>query len=71
LITARAPADVEAIATTYQYALHALVAEYSLLKHHGLDTTPITGRIQDLIRSTSHLLTSFTKEGAHVPKDDR
>ncbi len=49
------------LAITYQYALHALVAQYSLKKHHGQDTREIEQRISEHIAGTAALIDRLLK----------
>jgi AcrR family transcriptional regulator len=49
------------LAITYQYALHALVAQYSLKKHHGLDTHAIEQRISEHIAGSAALIDRHLK----------
>ncbi len=48
------------LATSYQYALHALVAEFSLLKQYDADTVPVQARLQAHINLFGHLTAAIT-----------
>ncbi len=49
------------LAIAYQYALHALVAQYSLINHHGMDTREIKRRTSEHIAGMASLLDHHLK----------
>lgn len=59
------PALAQQLAISYQYALHALVAEFSLLKQYGSDTAPLQTRLQGHVEFFGRLTTAI--QGGKLP----
>lgn len=65
LMASSQAALAQQLAVSYQYALHALVAEFSLLKQYDSDTTPLQTRLQGHVDFFGQLTTAI--QGGKLP----